>query len=52
MENMYSSNKMTGAEFEVLDEWFKFATESGQLDIGVDLIIYLRTSPEKVSENM
>ena len=40
---------MLGCEFEVLDEWFKFATENSNLNMNVDLIIYLRTTPEKVS---
>ena len=40
---------MLGSEYEVLDEWFKFATnkESG-IDLKVDLIIYLKTTPQKV----
>ena len=43
------NEKMTGPEFEVLDQWFEFATKSNNyIDINVDLIIYLRTSPEKV----
>ena len=49
VENMYRSGKMLGCEFEVLDEWFKFATENSNLNMNVDLIIYLRTTPEKVS---
>ena len=49
VENMYRSGRMLGCEYEVLDEWFKFATEKeSSLDINVDLIIYLRTTPEKV----
>ena len=31
-----------GSEFEVLDQWFQFATSKAGLDIGVDLVIYLR----------
>ena len=49
VENMHKSGKMLGCEFEVLDEWFKFATDNSGLNINVDLIIYLRTTPEKVS---
>jgi hypothetical protein len=30
----------------VLCKWFKFLTESSLVDLGVDLIVYLRTSPE------
>ena len=50
VENMYRSGKMLGCEYEVLDEWFKFATDKeNSLDPKVDLIIYLKTTPEKVS---
>jgi len=52
VENMYRSGKMLGCEFEVLDEWFKFATENSNLNMNVDLIIYLRTTPEKALERV
>ena len=48
VENMYRTGKMLGCEYEVLDEWFKFATKDSALDLKVDLIIYLKTNPEKV----
>ena len=48
VENMYRTEKMLGCEYEVLDEWFKFATNDSALDLKVDLIIYLKTTPEKV----
>ena len=48
VENMYRTGKMLGCEYEVLDEWFKFATKDSALDLKVDLIIYLKTTPEKV----
>ena len=48
VENMYRTGKMLGCEYEVLDQWFKFATKDSALDLKVDLIIYLRTTPEKV----
>ena len=51
VENLHKSGKMLGSEFEVLDEWFKFATENSDLNINVDLIIYLRTTPEKVRQH-
>jgi hypothetical protein len=35
-------------EFEALSHWFEFLTTSPDLDLKVDLIIYLRTRPEKV----
>lgn len=52
VENLHKSGKMLGSEFEVLDEWFKFATENSDLNINVDLIIYLRTTPEKALERV
>ena len=49
VENMYRTGKLQGSEFSVLDEWFKFATnKENSLDLKVDLIIYLKTTPEKV----
>lgn len=52
VENMHKSGVMEGSEFEVLDQWYNFATGESGLDIGVDLIIYLRTTPEKALERM
>jgi len=52
VENMHKSGKMLGSEFEVLNEWFKFAVSESGLDINVDLIIYLKTSPEKALERV
>ena len=50
VENMYRTGKLQGSEFAVLDEWFKFATnKENSLDLKVDLIIYLKTTPEKVT---
>ncbi|XP_063865714.1 thymidine kinase 2, mitochondrial-like isoform X2 [Scylla paramamosain] len=44
VENLYRSGKMTNAEYTVYCEWFKIITQN--LDVGVDLIVYLRTDPE------
>jgi len=52
VENMYRTGKMLGCEYEVLDEWFKFATKDSALDLKVDLIIYLKTNPEKALERI
>jgi len=52
VENLHDSGKMSDAEFSVLCEWFDFLA-SGNLssvDVGVDLIIYLRTEPEVAYE--
>ena len=53
VENMRQSGTIQESEFQVLDQWFQFATapDSG-LDLGVDLIIYLRTTPEKALERI
>ena len=49
VENMVRSGRILGCEYEVLDEWFKFATSPDNgLNLNVDLIIYLKTSPQKV----
>jgi len=34
------------SEYEVLSSWFDFLLTSPQVDLGVDLIVYMRTSPE------
>lgn len=52
VENMHKSGVMEGSEFEVLDQWYQFATTESGLNVEVDLIIYLRTSPEKAHERM
>jgi len=46
IENLYQSKLMEPAEYSVLSEWFKWITNN--LDVDVDLIIYLRTNPEVV----
>jgi len=46
IENLHRSRKIEGSEYSVLCEWFKFLTESSLVDLRVDLIVYLRTSPE------
>ena len=56
IENLYRSGKLPGSEYSVLDEWYRFLTsdlgsqrkalDRGSFDLGVDLVVYLRTSPE------
>lgn len=41
---------MPGASVSVVDEWFKYTKETK--DINVDLIVYLRTSPEIAYERI
>jgi len=53
VENMYKSGRILGCEYEVLDEWFKFVSDKdSSLNLNVDLIIYLRTTPEKALERI
>ncbi len=46
VENLWRSEMLAPSEYGVLCEWFKFLTTSPKIDLGVDLIVYLRTSPE------
>lgn len=46
VENLHRSGKLAESEYGVLCEWFKFLTTSPKIDLGVDLIVYLRTTPE------
>jgi len=46
VENLMRSGKMPLSEYEVLSSWFDFLLTSPQVDLGVDLIVYMRTSPE------
>lgn len=43
---------MPASEFSVLCEWYDFLCKSPELDLNVDLIVYLRTSPEVVFERV
>ncbi|KAM5138454.1 thymidine kinase 2, mitochondrial isoform 1-T1 [Mantella aurantiaca] len=44
VENLYRSGKMPEVDYVVLTEWFNWITKN--IDLSVDLIVYLRTSPE------
>ena len=48
MENLHENGKMCDSEFGVLREWFDFLSTGGspKVDVSVDLIIYLKTSPK------
>merc|ERR1712179_664070 len=46
VENLMRSGKMPLSEYEALSSWFDFLLTSPQVDLGVDLIVYMRTSPE------
>ena len=42
MENLHATGKMSDAEHAVISEWFDYLVTCPQLDIAVDLIVYLR----------
>ena len=44
VENLMKSGKMPLSEYEVLTSWFDFLLTSPQIDLGVDLIVYMRVS--------
>ena len=53
IENLFKSGKIQESEYTVLVEWFEFlTTRVNEVDLGVDLIVYLRTSPEKAMERI
>ncbi|CAF1046975.1 unnamed protein product, partial [Didymodactylos carnosus] len=50
VENLYRSKILQQVEHEILNEWFNFMTENGRCNL--DMIIYLRTSPEVCLERI
>ncbi|KAJ8922289.1 hypothetical protein NQ315_004228 [Exocentrus adspersus] len=50
VEKMERDQLMAAPAIAVIDEWFKFITENE--NVGVDLIVYLRTSPEVVYDRI
>lgn len=44
VENLYRSGKMPDVDYVVLSEWFDWIVKN--IDVSVDLIVYLRTTPE------
>ncbi|XP_012586243.1 PREDICTED: thymidine kinase 2, mitochondrial [Condylura cristata] len=44
VENLYRSGRMPEVDYVVLTEWFDWITRN--MDVSVDLIVYLRTTPE------
>ena len=51
MENLYRSEVIEASEFEVLSQWFEYVVNSSDIDLEVDLVVYLRTEPEKVQNH-
>jgi len=52
VENLLNSGKMPACEYEVLNSWFEFLLSCNQVDLGVDLIVYMRTDPEVALSRM
>nr|XP_037283177.1 thymidine kinase 2, mitochondrial-like isoform X1 [Rhipicephalus microplus] len=44
VENLYRSGHMTSLELSILNQWFDWI--NGNVAVGLDMIIYLRTRPE------
>uniref|UniRef100_A0A8C3X6T8 Thymidine kinase 2 n=1 Tax=Catagonus wagneri TaxID=51154 RepID=A0A8C3X6T8_9CETA len=44
VENLYRSGKMPEVDYAVLSEWFDWIM--GNIDLSIDLIVYLQTTPE------
>ena len=48
----FRSGKLPSSEYSVLDAWYHFLTSTDlaetnpKFDLGVDLVVYLRTTPE------
>ncbi|XP_076044449.1 thymidine kinase 2, mitochondrial-like [Oratosquilla oratoria] len=50
VENLYREGKMSEAEYNVYCQWYNMIVQN--MDVGVDLIVYLRADPEKVFERI
>jgi deoxynucleoside kinase len=52
VENLKRSGVMADSEYEVLTAWFDHLVASPEVDLSVDLIVYLRTEPEVALERL
>ena len=52
VEDLKQSGAMADSEYEVLTAWFDHLVASQEVDLSVDLIIYLRTEPEVALERL
>ncbi|KAJ7408751.1 thymidine kinase 2, isoform X1 [Pitangus sulphuratus] len=50
VENLYRSGKMPEVDYAVLSEWFDWIKSN--IDVSVDLIVYLQTSPKVCYERL
>lgn len=51
-ENLRRNGLMAESEYQVLSSWFDHLVNCPELDLGVDLIVYLRTKPEIARERL
>ena len=51
-ENLRRNGLMAESEYQVLTSWFDHLVGNPELDLGVDLVIYLRTTPEIAQERL
>ena len=51
-ENLRRNGLMAESEYQVLSSWFDHLVNCPELDLGVDLIVYLRTNPEIARERL
>ena len=45
VDNLRKTGKMADSEYEVLSRWFDFLLGCKEIDLSVDLIVYLKVSP-------
>ncbi|KAK9888150.1 hypothetical protein WA026_000419 [Henosepilachna vigintioctopunctata] len=50
LEHAYRKGSLNSADYAVLDQWYRWIRSN--VDINLDLIVYLRTSPEVVYERV
>ncbi|XP_013010365.1 thymidine kinase 2, mitochondrial isoform X2 [Cavia porcellus] len=50
VENLYKSGKMPEVDYVILCEWFDWIVKN--MNVSVDLIVYLRTSPETCHQRL
>jgi len=52
VENLKQEGKLQSSEYEVLDAWFRYLNESPDIHLEVDLLVYLKTSPQVAYERL
>ena len=52
VENLREAGKIEDSEYQILSNWFDFIMSCQEIDISVDLIVYLQTRPEVALERV